>query len=61
MNMFFLVHTGQGKVREKNNFSRSGKSEGILNLVRDFEIFNIKSGILISIQICIQLMFATIF
>ena len=32
------VHIGQGKVREKNYFSRSGKSQWILNLVSEFRI-----------------------
>ena len=38
-----MAHTSQGKVSEKNYFSRSGKSELILNLVSGFRIFNIKS------------------
>lgn len=32
----FRVATGQGKVREKLLFSRSGKSQGILSVVREF-------------------------
>ena len=33
---YYRVHTGQGKVRENFISSRSGKSQGILKLVREF-------------------------
>ena len=34
-----MVATGQEKVREKINFSRSGKSQGISPKVREFVIY----------------------
>ena len=39
-----MVATGQGKVREKIIFSRSGKSQGILNLDRENGNFEESQG-----------------
>ena len=39
-----MVATGQGKVREKINFSRSGKSQGILNFDRENGNFEKSQG-----------------
>ena len=39
LGILYMVVTGQEKVREKIIFSRSGKSQGILILVRENENF----------------------
>ena len=43
-NFFYMVATGQGKVREQLFFSRSGKSQGILILVRENGNFEKSQG-----------------
>ena len=45
-----MVATGQGKVREKIIFSRSGKSQGIFILVRENENFDKSQGKMIMVR-----------